>query len=152
VSREALALIDVDGVLNPHGSAACPPGYIEHELFPGELVRVRPEHGAMLLRLAERYTLVWATYWEDEANRLLAPLLGLPRLPVIPCAGPPGGGQDKLLGIAPWVADRPVVWFDDLHSAAAWEWAERRDAPTRLIHVDPVSGLTDVHIDQALGL
>ncbi|GAB4048257.1 HAD domain-containing protein [Catellatospora paridis] len=147
---KALALIDVDGVLNPHGTAACPPGYTEHELFPGELVRVRREHGPLLLRLSTRYELVWATYWEHEANRLLAPLLGLPRLPVIHCAGPPGSHQDKLLGIAPWVADRPLVWFDDLHSAAAHEWAASRTALTRLIHVDPIAGLTGDHIEQAL--
>jgi hypothetical protein len=31
-----LLLLDVDGVLNPFAAPACPPGYTEHEFFPGE--------------------------------------------------------------------------------------------------------------------
>ena len=34
--------------------------------------------GAHLLRLAERYELVWATGWEETANDYLPHLLGLP--------------------------------------------------------------------------
>ena len=49
-----LALIDVDGVLNPYGTPGCPPGYIEYELFPNEdPVRVHPGHGVLLLKVAE---------------------------------------------------------------------------------------------------
>jgi hypothetical protein len=39
--------LDVDGVLNPFGPV-CPPGFAEHDLFPGEEpVRVNPEHGTL---------------------------------------------------------------------------------------------------------
>ena len=31
-----LLLLDVDGVLNPFAAPACPPGYTQHEFFPGE--------------------------------------------------------------------------------------------------------------------
>lgn len=145
-----LALIDVDGVLNPYAAPTCPPGYTEYELFPGELVRVRRDHGLMLLRLAPHFDLIWTTSWEDEANRLLAPLLDLPPLPVIRCAMPGAGHHDKFPAIAHSVANRAAIWLDDLHSDAAHRWAEHRRSPTRLIHVDPVTGLTDDHIDQAL--
>jgi hypothetical protein len=79
-----LLLLDVDGVLNPYAAPACPPGYTEHDLFPGEdPVRVCAGHGPWLRELAARFELVWATAWCDEANRLLAPLLRIPELPVI---------------------------------------------------------------------
>jgi len=149
-AERPLALIDVDGVLNPYAAPTCPPGFTEHELFPGELVRVRRDHGLMLLRLAPHFDLIWATSWEDDANRLLAPMLGLPPLPVIRCATPGAGHHDKLPAIAQLIGDRAAMWLDDLHSDAASRWAEHRRSPTCLIHVDPATGLTDDHIDQAL--
>jgi hypothetical protein len=149
-----LALIDVDGVLNPYAAAACPPGYAEHDLFPGDVepVRVCPDHGRLLGRLTARFDLVWATSWEDEANILLAPLIGLAPLPVIRCRVPGVGYHEKLPAIAAAVAERPLVWFDDLHSVTATAWAAGRAAPTALIHVDPAVGLTDEHVDHALDL
>ena len=71
-----LLLLDVDGVLNPFAAAACPPGYTEHEFFPGEdPVRLCPAHGPWLRELAARFRIVWATAWGADANRLLTPLL-----------------------------------------------------------------------------
>jgi len=146
-----LALIDVDGVLNPYAAATCPDGYAEHDMFPGEEpVRVNPGHGTLLRRLAGTFDLMWATSWEDEANRLLVPLLGLEPLPVIPCSVRGLGQHDKFPGIARAVGDRPAVWFDDLHSVPAHEWATGRTPWTLLIHVDPAVGLTGAHIETAL--
>ena len=34
-SRPPLLLLDVDGALNPFAAPACPPGYTEHDFFPG---------------------------------------------------------------------------------------------------------------------
>src|SRR5690606_41282074 len=42
---------------------------------------LNPRHGAALLALP--YRPVWATTWEHDANEVLAPLLGLPELPVV---------------------------------------------------------------------
>jgi hypothetical protein len=85
-----LLLVDVDGVLNPYAAPACPAGYTEHVLFAGEEpVRVCSAHGQWLPELAGRFDLVWATGWGDNANRLLAPLLGLASLPVIGMPPPP---------------------------------------------------------------
>jgi hypothetical protein len=146
-----LALIDVDGVLNPYGSPSCPPGYIEYELFPNEdPVRVHPGHGVLLLKLCEFADLTWATSWDDDANRLLAPLLGLPDLPVIRCWQPALNHYDKFPAISRGVGDRQAVWFDDLHSVQAAEWAQRRSPATRLIHVNPAIGLTCADVDAAI--
>lgn len=46
-------------------------------------VWLNPSHGAMLLSLTDVFELHWATAWEDDANRIVAPLIGLPVLPVI---------------------------------------------------------------------
>jgi hypothetical protein len=79
-----LLLLDVDGVLNPFAAPACPPGYAEHEFFPGEdPVRLCAAHGPWLRELATRFQIAWATAWGTNANRLLAPLLQIPDLPVI---------------------------------------------------------------------
>ncbi|WP_019545222.1 HAD domain-containing protein [Streptomyces sulphureus] len=149
-SQRLLALIDVDGVLNPYGAPSCPPGYTEHELFEGEQVRVNPAHGALLRRLVPHFDLVWATSWEQDANRLLAPLLGLPALPLVEFPPHPGGHYDKFPEIARAVGDRPAAWLDDLHSEAAFTWAAGRREPTRLVPVDPCTGLLEEHIDEML--
>jgi hypothetical protein len=89
-------LLDVDGVVNPY-DGGCPPGYAEHDLFPGEEpVRINPDHGRWIIELLGHYDVVWATGWNDEANDRLAPLLGIAPLPVLTMpAGPfrPAGRQ-----------------------------------------------------------
>ena len=46
------------------------------------LVRVDPALGSRLLALGCH--LIWATTWMEEANECIAPLLGLPALPLLP--------------------------------------------------------------------
>lgn len=144
-----LALIDVDGVLNPYAAPSCPPGYREVDLFPGEEpVRVRPGHGDLLRRLEAAFDPVWATMWEQDAPRLLGPLLGVEDYPVIEFGAHVPG--PKLPGVRRAVGERPLVWFDDLHGASAALWAARRRAPTLLVPVDPARGLGRGHIDRAM--
>jgi len=103
--RKPLLLIDIDGPLNPYAAKATrrPAGYETHRVpmngdrpagSPDDLmtaaarrltlrVWLNPAHGAMLLSLADVFELHWATDWEDAANRIVAPLIGLPELPVI---------------------------------------------------------------------
>src|SRR5215468_9631031 len=60
-SRPPLLLLDVDGVLNPFAAPACPPGYTEHDFFPGEeQVRLCLAHGSWLQELGTRFQIVWA--------------------------------------------------------------------------------------------
>ena len=146
-----LLLLDVDGVLNPYAAPACPSGYTEHEFFPGEdPVRVCAAHGRWLRELAARFELVWATAWGAEANRLLAPLLQLPELPVIRFPPAPFQPRDKLPPVIGYAGHRPLTWLDDQLSPEAHAWAARRPTPTLLIDISPAEGLTRAVVDQSL--
>jgi hypothetical protein len=148
--RPAL-LLDVDGVLNPYGTAKCPDGFTEYDLFPGEEpVRLCPAHGKWISELQHVFDVAWATAWNDDANRLLAPLLGIAALPVVTMPPAPFQPRDKVPPIARFAGQRPAVWMDDLHPAEAWTWSTGRHEPTLLIAVAPATGLTRQAVDQAL--
>ena len=141
----------MDGVLNPYAAAGCPPGYAEHELFPGEEpVRVCAAHGRWLAELAAAFELAWATAWGDGANRLLAPLLRIPELPVIGFPPVPFRPRDKVPAIAGFAGRRPLAWIDDEFTAEARAWAAGRGAPTLLVGTDPAEGLTRRAVDRCL--
>ncbi len=144
-------LLDVDGVLNPYGTGKCPDGFTEHDLFPGEEpVRLCLAHGEWISELRRVFDVAWATAWNDDANRLLAPLLGIAALPVVTMPSPPFQPRDKVPPIARFAGQRPAVWIDDLHPAEAWTWSAGRPEPTLLIRVAPAIGLTRQAVDQAL--
>ena len=146
-----LLLLDIDGVLNPFAAPGCPDGYAELVLFAGEEpVRVHPGHGGWLRELAAEFTLVWATAWEEEANRRLAPLLGLDPLPVIPMPPAPFPPGAKLPQVIEYAGAQPLVWLDDVVTAEMRTWAATREAPALLIEVDPAAGLTRDVIDRCL--
>jgi hypothetical protein len=148
--RPAL-LLDVDGVLNPYGTAKCPAGFTEYDLFPGEApVRLCPAHGEWISELRQVFDVAWATAWNDDANRLLAPLLGIAALPVGTMPPPPCHPRDKIPPIARFAGQRPAVWIDDLHPAEAWTWSAERHEPTLLVPVAPAAGLARQAVDQAL--
>ena len=148
--RRAL-LLDVDGVLNPYGTGKCPDGFTEYDLFPGEEpVRLCPAHGEWISELRHVFDVAWATAWNDDANRLLAPLLGIAALPVVTMPLAPFQPRDKVPPIARFAGQRPAVWMDDLHPAEAWTWSTGRHEPTLLIAVAPATGLTRQAVDQAL--
>ena len=150
-TRLPLLLLDVDGVLNPFAADACPPGYAEHELFPGEdPVRVCAEHGPWLRELGTMFELTWASAWGAEANRLLAPLLRLPDLPVIGFPPAPFYPGYKLRPVISYAAGRSLIWIDDELAPEAHSWAAARSLPTLLIGIDPAEGLTRAVVDRAL--
>jgi hypothetical protein len=146
-----LLLLDVDGVLNPYGGE-CPAGFTEHVLFPDEIepVRVCVDHGEWIAELAGAYEVVWATGWGEEANRLLAPLLGVPRLPVVPFPQVPFSADLKVPAIDALAGDRPAAWIDDMLGPVAYDWAARRVAPTLLLPVDPLVGWNRQIVERAL--
>ena len=86
----------------------------------------------------------------DEANRLLAPLLQLPGLPVIRFPPVPFHPRDKLPPIIRFAGRRPLAWIDDALAPEAHAWAAERGIPTLLISVDPAKGLTRRAVDRAL--
>lgn len=104
--------------------------------------------GERLLRLAERFDLVWASGWEDKANFYLPELLGLPELPHVSFDSRPRSGDAhwKLAALEAFAGTRPTAWIDDNFDASCYEWAERRTAPTLLVPTEPQLGLEEAHV------
>jgi hypothetical protein len=143
-------LIDVDGVLNPYAAEICPEPFREYDFFPGEAaVRLAEIHGEWLRDLAGVFDLVWATGWQHKADELIAPKLGLPRLPVIEFEFPGAPFQPfvKVPWIDRFVGDRALAWIDDMITPEAEAWAAGRAAPTLLVAIDPAIGLSEDVVD-----
>ena len=142
-----LLLLDVDGVLCPIGPG---PGESMRALVVGEFpVTFSEQLPSRLSDLSTRFTLVWATSWEHDANQWLAPVLGLPELPLISFAGRPGraGRTWKLAAVRRFVGDQPMAWADDELGRDAHAWARRRAAPTLLLDINPARGLAVAHVE-----
>src|SRR6202012_3674549 len=95
--KKPLIGLDVHGVLNAitwkgrKRGWTCPEGYQKHRVSLGKdryTVALSPSHGPALLQLAAGTgaELAWGTMWGEPANTVIAPRVGLPRLPVIPAA------------------------------------------------------------------
>ncbi|MFI8522221.1 HAD domain-containing protein [Streptomyces sp. NPDC085481] len=145
-----LLFVDVDGPLIPFGGTAPYPTYGD-PTPPGAhplLSRLDPGLGPRLMALG--CELVWATTWMSDANDVLAPRLGLPRLPVVDWPDEESGGDTraglhwKTRTLSAWAGDRPYVWLDDEITAADRAWtAAHHPAPTLLRRVDPRRGLAE---------
>lgn len=153
-----LLLIDVDGPLSPFDApwfdSSTPPGDFRfYDLSPsdGETYRVAlsDSHGAELDDLQDAYDLAWATTWRYAANRLISPILGLPRnLPVIPLVRPRGPGTRrswKVEQIADWAGPRPFAWFDDEINRATRDWLKKASwlGPHLALRIPASVGLTE---------
>ncbi|WP_369206804.1 hypothetical protein [Streptomyces sp. PU-14G] len=161
-----LLYLDVDGPLNPWAAKPerRPAGYTAHRMKPDSWVALHagappdavpalrvwlnPAHGPRLLELSGPYDLVWATTWGEDANVHLAPVLGLPHLPVVEWPALFGEGQEgtywKTSHLVGHAAGRPFAWVDDEVGEADRAFvASRHDAPALLRHVDPRAGLRD---------
>jgi len=98
---------------------------------------------------------VLATSWGQEANDVLCPLWGLPRLPTVEFGDVTfkRGTTWKLPAIRRFLRDRPVAWVDDElgHDAHRWAWRRcRRSVPTLLLDIRPDLGLTQENVDALL--
>ena len=140
----AFLLLDVDGVLNPL-SVAKPSGFTRYELL-GYKVWLSTQHGEWLRTLTKWFDLVWATTWEHQAPRLIAPRVGLPEMPVIELDRGAVDNTWKLRDVQRFVAGRPLAWVDDDLWADAFAWAEAREQPTLLIRPFATVGLTEEHV------
>lgn len=151
-----LLLIDVDGPLNPYAAKPTrrPEGYDTHRLAPGgQTYRVwlNPEHGPMLLAFAEEtgVELAWCTTWEHDANKMIAPLIGLPELPVVEFGW--RATEWKFSGVYPYAGTRPVAWLDDDFDSfpreREWFLHKRQGTKTLLHHVSPSVGLKQADLD-----
>ena len=117
------------------------------------LARVDPELGPRLLALGCH--LVWATTWMEEANECIAPLLGLPALPVTTWPDLPEDDHDARIGlhwktrrIVDRAAGQPFVWIDDESTDIDRTWVATHHPGPALLHtVTASTGLTAVDID-----
>ena len=152
MSERPLILVDVDGVLNVITSAAERRRLCYHEGWRHKRVELpvgafrlfwNPASGPLLRQLAAETgaELAWGTTWEEYANLVVGPLVGLPRLPVCPVADFP----HKAHGIIAWTAGRPFVWFDDEPDAAEVTAALAGAQPHLVVSVDERTGLTEAH-------
>ncbi|WP_199552150.1 hypothetical protein [Streptomyces sp. N35] len=156
-----LLFLDVDGPLNPYAAKAHrrPEGYTtlrvpqdDDRWGGGYAMRRRPlrvwlnpGHGPQLLALG--YDLCWATTWMADANRWIAPVLGLPELPYVDFgealfAERVDGVHWKTAPLVAYAAGCPFAWVDDEQSALddTYVFAHHRGAAL-LHHVNPRIGL-----------
>ena len=147
--EKPLLFVDVDGVLSLFGFDELPG---PRSWVDGVAHWIPPESGPRLVRLAERFDLVWATGWEEKANEYLPYLLSLPfgRLPYLTFDGRAvfGTAHWKLAAIEEYAAGRPLAWIDDSMDDECWEWARSRSAPTLLVETQASVGLTDEHVER----
>lgn len=159
--------LDVDGVLNAFDYDPLLAGYtdfVTHEVTVGQQsgfrmifdLRLSRGMGKALADLPAEIT--WLTTWQKDADRIVAPLVGLPQgLRVL---YPPADTSDSdpvwkftVLRRTVDADPRPFVWLDDgvntfaTGSVSVREWADELSVPNLLIAPDPRSGLVPGQIE-----
>jgi hypothetical protein len=153
-AERPLLFLDVDGPLIPFGPRSrrphsAPADGSEAPSASGNplLERLDPAVGPRLTALG--CDLVWASTWMDDANETVAPLIGLPQLPVLDwpevCDGEsPRGLHWKTRRIVAWAGQRSFIWVDDEISEMDRLWVSAQHEGRSLLHrVDPYEALTD---------
>lgn len=151
-----LILVDIDGVLNVVASSAQRRRLRHHEGWRQQRVELpegqfllfwNPAVAPLLLQLAAETgaELAWGTTWEQDANLVVGPLMGLPELPFVPVAGFP----HKASAVVPWTGGRPFVWFDDESGAAEITAGLAGSQPHLVVQVDEREGLSEKHLGPA---
>lgn len=124
--------------------------------YPYTDLYLNPTHGAMLAKFSRDHDveLVWASLWEHNANTIIGPVLGLPRLPFVDFHGHADGSSHwKFRAMADYAKGRPLAWLDDSfrvkhRQLEASGWAKlRRNVPTLLQEVDETVGVTVQDLD-----
>ncbi len=153
MSKPILA-VDIDGVISLFGAEQKPDrAFTKLELVDGVPHLISLPAGDRLLRLSERFELVWASGWEDKANYYLPSILGLPELPHVTFDGSvrAGAAHWKLGPLDEYGQGRALAWIDDNFDESCYEWAERREQPTLLVPTETHLGLEEAHVDALEG-
>ncbi|MFJ8465260.1 HAD domain-containing protein [Streptomyces swartbergensis] len=160
-AQRPLLFLDVDGPLIPFGSSSGHPrsaaAGASAPVDQGNplLRRLDPGLGTRLMALGCH--LVWASTWMEEANEVVAPRIGLPKLPVLEwpddvAGGVPRGLHWKTRPLVEWADGRPFIWVDDEISAMDRQWvAVSHPGPSLLHRVDPAEGLEDADFSALAG-
>lgn len=143
-----LLFLDVDGTLLPYGGSRLPSAPEDwdgwQDVSNPQLAKIDLAHGPRLLGLP--CDLVWATAWMEDANDVIAPLLGLPALPVADLP------EEDVTGVLHWktralvraAAGRPFIWVDDEITDTDRAWVSAHHRGSALLHgVDSETGLTE---------
>jgi hypothetical protein len=153
-NERPILFLDVDGVISlfDFPTEDRPPG--RFHFVDGIAHCIGDSCGRRVMRLLERYEVVWATGWEEKANEYLPTLLELPglELPTLTFQGRAvfGSAHWKVEAIDEYAGDRPAAWIDDNLDETCHRWAEGRDAPTLLVETEPGTGLSEEHVDLLL--
>jgi hypothetical protein len=149
-----ILFVDVDGVLSLFGFSAARELPGPFHWIDGVAHCIPPESGKLLVRLAARFELVWATGWEEKANEYLPGILELPwrELPCLTFDGRAvfGSSHWKLDAIDRYAGDRPAAWIDDHLDDSCKLWARTRSWPTLLIETKPALGITEDQVQALL--
>jgi hypothetical protein len=154
-----LLFLDVDGTLIPMAGAQLPSTVDEWNATwqnPSNphLATVTAAHGPRLMQMP--CDIVWATAWMHDANRVIAPILGLPDLPVADLGALPGLDDPawseadeaaalswKTRALVALASGRPFAWVDDELTTVDRAWVSAHHAGPALLHrVDSSRGLT----------
>jgi HAD domain in Swiss Army Knife RNA repair proteins len=152
-NSQPILFVDVDGVISLFNFDRHNPPPGSYHSINGVPHYICRESGDRLLRLRDRYELVWATGWEETANEHLPHLLGLPGgLPCLSFDALPqfGTAHWKLRAIEDYAGGRPLAWVDDSLDESCLAWAEARRAPTLLVQTLAHEGFCDVHVEELI--
>lgn len=122
MNTKPLLFIDVDGVLNRMvtPAVAAERGLLSVRLTPSTstisfMMNLDVNDGPVLMGMTDVFDLAWGTTWENDANTLIAPKIGLPG--DLPVATTRYHEYSKAKGVLRLAAGRPFVWLDDALSA-----------------------------------